>query len=326
MLVVDSRWRRSESDHREGTPIHDDRHQDHGGGTKLPNHGRQLIVRVQGKKHLWRHLRIELGPSRSHHAAAGLGHAIGAPALQVLNGDEQLRLRSVVQPEIELSLRIPQMDRHSVGKGGDGHVGDGEEDLLRIERLRQEARGIGENRHGLLGVPLVADVARDLGEATQTARLVMQRAEDHIRPKERAALAHAHALLRGDALFGRPAQQAARQAGDHILRKVETDKRLPDDLVGAIALDALGSGVPRHDASFDVDEEDRAVTDAVDQKTKRLLARAQALPCLVPCGQVANHHVKQRLGAGPDGAQGDLYRDLGTIPTVRDDLVGDLSH
>ena len=110
--------------------------------------------------------------------------------------------------------------------------------------------------------------------------------------------------------------------GDHILRKIETDKRLADDLVGAIALDALGTGVPRHDVSLGVEKEDRVVAHAVDQQTKRLLALAQLLLRLVPCGHVANHDVKQLFGAGPDGAQGDLYRDLGTIPTVRDELVG----
>ena len=58
------------------------------------------------------------------------------------------------------------MDHHSVRKGGDGHASDGEQDLVRIERLPQEARGIGENRHALLGVFLLGDVARDFGETT----------------------------------------------------------------------------------------------------------------------------------------------------------------
>ena len=33
------------------------------------------------------------------------------------------------------------MDHHSVRKVGDGHASDGEQDLVRIERLAQEARG-----------------------------------------------------------------------------------------------------------------------------------------------------------------------------------------
>ena len=147
MLVVDPRRRRCEDDHGEGAPRHDDRDVDCRGDAKPPNQGRQLIVRLLGTKPLWSHLGMELGASRSHHAAAGSGHSIGALALQLLNGGEQLRVRGVVQPETRLTLRIPQMDRHSVGKGGDGHASDGEQDLLRIERLRQEARGIGENRH-----------------------------------------------------------------------------------------------------------------------------------------------------------------------------------
>ena len=84
--------------------------------------------------------------------------------------------------------------------------------------------------------------------------------------------------------FGRPPQQPARHAGDHILRKIEADKRLADDLVGAIALDALGTGVPRHDMSLGVEKEDRVVAHFVDQQTKLLLALAQHPLRLVPFG------------------------------------------
>ena len=80
--------------------------------------------------------------------------------------DDQFDLDIGSQLQMKLILQIPQMDRHCVGKGGDRNASDGEQDLLRIERLRQEARGIGENRRGLFGVFLLGDVARDLGETT----------------------------------------------------------------------------------------------------------------------------------------------------------------
>ncbi len=58
------------------------------------------------------------------------------------------------------------MDHYAVRKVGDGHASDGEQDLVRIKRLPQEARGIGENRHAPFGVSLLGDVARDFGETT----------------------------------------------------------------------------------------------------------------------------------------------------------------
>ena len=61
---------------------------------------------------------MELGASRSHHAAAGSGHSIGALALQLPNGSEQLRVRGVEQRETRLTLRIPQMITTPSAKAG----------------------------------------------------------------------------------------------------------------------------------------------------------------------------------------------------------------
>ena len=118
MLVVDPRGRCCEDDHGEGSPPQDDRDEDGRGDAKPPSQGQKLIVRLLGKKPLWSYPGMELGTSRSHHAAAGSGHSIGALTLQILNGGEQLRVRGVVQRETRLTLLIPQMDRHSVRKAG----------------------------------------------------------------------------------------------------------------------------------------------------------------------------------------------------------------
>ncbi len=107
---------------------------------------------------------MEFGSSCSHHATAGSRHSIGAPDLEIANGVEQLRTRGVEHAKTRFALRIPQMDHHSVRKVGDGHVSDGEQDLVQVERLPQESRRIGEHRHPLLGALLLGDVARDFGE------------------------------------------------------------------------------------------------------------------------------------------------------------------
>jgi hypothetical protein len=40
----------------------------------------------------------------------------------------------------------------------------------------------------------------------------------------------------------------------------------PDDLVGGVALEQLGAGVPGRDAAVDVEKVDRVVLDRVDQQ------------------------------------------------------------
>src|SRR5688572_27404434 len=52
---------------------------------------------------------------------------------------------------------------------------------------------------------------------------------------------------------------------------------LADDLVGAVALDALRAKVPRDDAAARVEHEDRVVPHALDEEPECLLARAQSL-------------------------------------------------
>ena len=62
---------------------------------------------------------------------------------------------------------------------------------------------------------------------------------------------------------------------------------LADDLVGRVALDPLGPGVPGGDVAVGVEHEDRVVPDALDQEPEALLALAQRLLGLLALRQVA---------------------------------------
>ena len=52
---------------------------------------------------------------------------------------------------------------------------------------------------------------------------------------------------------------------------------LADDLVGAVALEALGAGVPGQDMPLRVEHEDRVVAHALDEQPEALLALQQTL-------------------------------------------------
>ena len=61
------------------------------------------------------------------------------------------------------------------------------------------------------------------------------------------------------------------------LRGVEDAEVAADDLLGGVALDALGAGVPAHDVAARVEHEDRVVLDHFDEQPETLLALPQAL-------------------------------------------------
>src|SRR6185312_5423295 len=76
-------------------------------------------------------------------------------------------------------------------------------------------------------------------------------------------------------------------AGLDVLFRIETGKMLADDLVGGIALEALGSGVPRRNVSGRVENEDGVVLHRGDQKPKPLLASSQVLVGALSLAQIA---------------------------------------
>jgi hypothetical protein len=68
-----------------------------------------------------------------------------------------------------------------------------------------------------------------------------------------------------------PLQHALRHAGGALLRRVEHREMLADDLVRAVALDALGARVPAHHPAGGVQQEDGVLGDALDQQAELLV-------------------------------------------------------
>src|SRR5439155_1452613 len=113
--------------------------------------------------------------------------------------------------------------------------------------------------------------------AAEAAALVVQGRDDHVGPEARAVLAQAPAFILDAALGLGHLQQALRLARGEILRREEAREVLPDDLLGPVALDALGAAVPAHHAALLVEHEDRVVLHRLDQQPELFLAAAPRL-------------------------------------------------
>src|SRR6185503_13340769 len=59
---------------------------------------------------------------------------------------------------------------------------------------------------------------------------------------------------------------AARLFAGEVFRDVELREVLPDDLVGAVAFDALGTGIPGENVAVRIESEDGVVANAFDEE------------------------------------------------------------
>src|SRR5690606_23781395 len=138
----------------------------------------------------------------------------------------------------------------------------------------------------LLGFPPLGDVAGDLGEADQLA--VLANGVQHaVRPEAAAVLAEPPALLLVDAFARRGLERLLWHLPLPVLGGVEAGEVPADDLLGAVALDALRARIPVGDAPGRIEHEDRIVGDALDQQAEVALAGPQGLLGLLALGHVA---------------------------------------
>ncbi len=149
-------------------------------------------------------------------------------------------------------------------------------DLRLLLRGAPGRRFLREAPGRLLGLPSLGNVARDLGKPAQSAVLVAQGGDHHAGPETRPVLAQPPAFLR-IATGGGGLQRLGGPAGLHLLRRKKTAEVPPDDLLGAIALDALGAGVPRRDPPFRIEQVERVIMRPVHEQAKALLAGGQRL-------------------------------------------------
>src|SRR5690606_1414629 len=154
------------------------------------------------------------------------------------------------------------------------------DDLQDVVEVVHEATGQLADRFHLLGLvqpgarlvesglrlALLGDVAGDLGEADEIA-LVVEDAIDHdTRPEPRAVLAHPPALGLEHAFPFGDRERLLRHAGGPVLLRVEAREMLPDDLVGPVALETLGTRIPARHPALGVEQVDRVVAHPLDEQ------------------------------------------------------------
>jgi hypothetical protein len=159
--------------------------------------------------------------------------------------------------------------------GGDPPVDVQHEDRVFAHALHQQAEAFLALAQLVLVVAPLRQVAGDLGEADERAALVAHGGDDDVGPEQRSVLADPPALVLERAVPGRHLQLVRGYVAREGVGRIETGEMAADDLVGAIALEALRAGVPRQDVSFGIEHEDGVVAHALHEQAKAFLAPAQ---------------------------------------------------
>src|SRR5208337_4527644 len=170
-------------------------------------------------------------------------------------------------------------------------------------RLLQPAR-----RSDALG-----NVARDFREADQPTAVILERVDHHVGQEATAVLTHAPSLGLIPAIAGGAFERLLRRVRSAVLLGVEPREVLSDDLLGAVALDALCAPVPVGDDAIGIDHVDGIVGDAVDQHAIALLALAQRLGgCFTP-GDIDDRRQNHYSLVGLDRVQANFDRELTAV-------------
>src|SRR6266568_5334351 len=156
-------------------------------------------------------------------------------------------------------------------------VSDGVEQLFHGGEARlQLHRALSNLRlEQLAGAFFVRDIVRHLRKTVEGAALIPDGRDDSLDPKAGPVLAHAPTLVACLAFLGRRFEHLLGHAAFDVFGREEGAKRFSDDLVGPIALDALGPRVPGGDAAFGVQHVDRVALHTLHQQAKAFLAFPQ---------------------------------------------------
>ncbi|KAG1533519.1 hypothetical protein G6F50_015851 [Rhizopus delemar] len=107
-----------------------------------------------------------------------------------------------------------------------------------------------DSEHLLFAFAPLGVVARDLREADQGALVVMDRVDHHVRPEQRAVLAHAPPLRFKATLFAGAGQPLLRQPRFLVAGGVEAREVPAYDFFLRVTLGALRAGIPVGDRAI----------------------------------------------------------------------------
>ena len=212
----------------------------------------------------------EAGAVLAHAPALRLEPALvqggGERPLRHSGGAVLVRVEAGEMPADDLAGAVALHPRRARIPTADAAGGVEHEDRVVDHALDQQAELFLAAPQRLLGHPAFGDVAGDLGEAHQRAGLVADGADHHAGPEAGAVLAHAPALRLEAALVQGGGERPLRHPGGAVLIRVEGGEMPADDLLGPVALEARGSGIPAADDPVRVEQIDRVIGDTVDQE------------------------------------------------------------
>jgi hypothetical protein len=189
------------------------------------------------------------------------------PALAEIVGVRDIEHRFLAQLRLGVA---EQREKARVGAEVAAAAVDDRDALRRLVECR------GEELLALALRVALGHVARDLGVAFQRSVRVAQRGDHHFRPEAAAVLAHAPAFAFEAPVARRVGERSLGLAGGAVFGRVEKREMPADDLGGAIALDALGAGVPARHAARGVEQVDRMTGYARHQDAELLVGRVGA--------------------------------------------------
>ena len=188
------------------------------------------------------------------------------------------RVQLLDGPSQDLLLGPPQQGGHArvdhqepavlalEGDGGGGVVDEALEPGLAFQQflglgLDHALQVLVEGLQAGLRLHLLGDVPGDLGETLELPLGVAQGVDGHVGQEPAAVLAQALPLAPADAFGARFLQGPLRRPVRHLVRGVETGHVPAQDLLGPVALEALGAGVPADHETARIQHEDGVVLD-----------------------------------------------------------------
>ena len=168
-----------------------------------------------------------------------------------------------------------------------------------VEVVRNAARQLAERFHLLrlrelllrplercLRLPSLGNVACNIDEPDEGARLVANRLDDGARPEQTLVAPYAPAFDGAFALVGGHMERARGLATELLLLGVEPAEMLPDDFRRGVLVNALRPHVPVGDVTAAVEHENRVIGDALDDRAEAPFALHQRLLRLAALGDV----------------------------------------
>jgi len=149
-----------------------------------------------------------------------------------------------------------------------------------VGELLQAGVGLHQLFHGpvegLLGQTLLGDIPGDNRVTDQFVSIVVDGVDDHMGPETLPILAEPPSLPLEMPPVAGGIQRVLGQTGVYILRDMKTRQMLADDLLGAVALEALRAGVPTGDPPRQIQHEDGVISDPFHQQPEAPFALPQA--------------------------------------------------